>query len=434
MTAQAPAAFTATRDSIMTMTEAQRRRAMSSLDVPWDVNLYDPRDPRGVVHPHLGLLSMAVAGFALGQKNFRGAEDMAEDLGPRGRRRLGLRQKARRPSDTALYTLVSRQNPEGFRETVQTQVEEWLADGSVTNDLFERGVVSFDGKGSWSSTTHHLAGAKQSSCDAEGMKLSLLGSLRAVLTSSSARPCIDVELIADKEAESPTFRAMYPRVLKEFGEHFALVTGDAGLTARENATLVRQEPTPKHYLFWLKDNQPKLNAVADAALCEKPRLRTEERRNGKTVTRTLFVLDVADSTVVDMAGTAQVWCIRQTTKAKGEKLVVEDRHFITSMPEDFLDDAERLALVRLHWGIENGHNWTMDMVLDEDDSRPCQAGKDSVEVVLWLRVLAYNHLSRWRATLGLKDKRPYSWRRAVELLRDALVHCASPKVSVATLA
>ncbi|MCA2978898.1 MAG: hypothetical protein INH41_21485 [Myxococcaceae bacterium] len=84
---------------------------MSTLAVPWAVTLYDPRGPRGVIHQHLGLLRMAVAGFALGRTSFRGAEDVAEDLAPRGRRRLGPRQKARRPSDTALSTLVTR---EGF--------------------------------------------------------------------------------------------------------------------------------------------------------------------------------------------------------------------------------------------------------------------------------------------------------------------------------
>ncbi len=99
------------------------------------------------------------------------------------------------------------------------------------------------------------------------------------LTSSSSRPCIDVELIADKEAESPTFRKMFPRLCDTFGAHFAVVTGDAGLTARENATLVRSKG--KHFLFWLKDNQPKLNAIADSARCGKVRLRTEDRKQAE---------------------------------------------------------------------------------------------------------------------------------------------------------
>lgn len=352
------------------------------------------------------------------------------DLDASRRRELGLR---RAPSDTALYSLVSKQSPEGFRQTVQTQVEEWLADGSVRNDLFPRGVVSFDGKGSWSSTTTELDGAKNYPCDTAGTTLSLLGSLRAVLTSASARPCLDVELIADKDAESPCFRKMFPRVCETFGRSFAVVTGDAGLTARENAALLCANSKP--YLFWLKDNQPKLNAIAATApLGRKARLESAERRCGKTIARSLFVLDVADHPSVDMEGAAQVWCIRQTTTADGRMPVVEDRHFITSMPEGFLSDEQRLALVRLHWGIENGHNWTMDVILGEDDARPCQAGKDAVEVILWLRVLAYNILSRWRARLGLKDKRPIPWRRAIELLRDALVHLVMPKACVATLA
>ena len=135
----------------MPMTKAQRRRAVSHPDIPWDVNLYDPRDPRGPVHPHLALLGVSVAGFAFGRRTFRAAEDVAADLGPAARRALGLR-RLRCSSDTTLYSLVSHQSPEGFRQTVQTQVEEWLVDGSVKNDLFRLGVISCDGKGSWSST------------------------------------------------------------------------------------------------------------------------------------------------------------------------------------------------------------------------------------------------------------------------------------------
>jgi hypothetical protein len=42
-------------------------------------------------------------------------------------------------------------------------------------------------------------------------------------------------------------------------------------------------------------------------------------------------------------------------------------------------------------------------------------------VVAWLRALAYNVLSAWRASLPLEDRLPVAWARAFELLRDALV-------------
>jgi hypothetical protein len=45
-------------------------------------------------------------------------------------------------------------------------------------------------------------------------------------------------------------------VVERFGEHFQVVTGDAGLTAAQNAALVRSHG--KHYLFGLKGNQPTL--------------------------------------------------------------------------------------------------------------------------------------------------------------------------------
>lgn len=81
-----------------------------------------------------------------------------------------------------------------------------------------------------------------------------------------------------------------------------------------------------------------------------------------------------------------------------------------------------LRLVRLHWAVENRHNWTLDVVLKEDDRQPCLASRSALEVVAWLRVLAYNVLSSWRARLPLEDRLPVAWERACELLRDALVH------------
>ncbi len=68
------------------------------------------------------------------------------------------------------------------------------------------------------------------------------------------------------------------------------------------------------------------------------------------------------------------------------------------------------------------HNWTLDLVLEEDDRQPCLHSRAALEVTAWLRVLAYNLISSWRAALPLKDKLPVAWARACEVLRDALVH------------
>jgi hypothetical protein len=103
---------------------------------------------------------------------------------------------------------VSIHGVEEFRQTLQNQVDELWDSGVVRKDLFPFGVASIDGKGTWSSTSVEVEGAKESSYDAAGSPMWILGTLRAVLTSSKVRPCLDLELIAGKEAEPPTFRTI----------------------------------------------------------------------------------------------------------------------------------------------------------------------------------------------------------------------------------
>jgi predicted transposase YbfD/YdcC len=400
------------------MKPKQSQKAMGHLEVPWDVNVLDPRDARGRRHAHHGLLNALVLGLASGLRTLRAMEGLVEDASPLARRRLGL---PRSVSDSTLYRMLAAQNTEGFRETVWNQLDELWTRGLVSNDLVPGGVVAFDGKGAWSSTSTEVAGAKVSSCDADGKPLWLLGSLRAVLTSSSAQPCLDMQLIADKDAESPSFRTVFSRLCGSFGRRFRLVTGDAAFACRENAELVRD--AGKHYLFSVKGNQPTLLALAQAWLQHWPcELRTEERASGKVVTRELTRISFAeDDDAALFQGARQLWLNRQTTLIPGSQPTVDDRYFVTSLPVEDVTAQSALALIRLHWGIENGHNWTMDCILEEDDSQPCQQSRDAIEVLTWLRILALNIVSAWRARLPLKDGLPQPWRRVMQRLRDDAV-------------
>ena len=98
----------------------------------------------------------------------------------------------------------------------------------------------------------------------------------------------------------------------------------------------------------------------------------------------------------------------------------EDRVFITAVPWEELSANELLNLVRLHWVIENGCNWTADVILDEDSRRPCNQGYGPI-VVSWLLMLAYNLVSVFRAHLPLKDHRPERWERAREMTYQAFL-------------
>jgi predicted transposase YbfD/YdcC len=210
-------------------------------------------------------------------------------------------------------------------------------------------------------------------------------------------------------------------VVEHFGEHFQVMTGDAGLCAAENAALVLD--SQKHYLLGLKGNQPTLHDYAVVAIASKqgpPRARTEDRAHGETVVRELWTHALAAGEV-DFPGARLLLGVRQTHLKNDGTQSVEWRYFVTSLSTVDLAFKHLLKLVRLHWVIENQHHWTLDVVLKEDARQPCKASASSLEVTAWLRTLAYNLLAAWRAMLPLKNRLRVRWKRACEKLRDALV-------------
>ena len=414
----------------MAVTEAQARRALRRVDVPWSTKVVDPRKAHNQRHDHRGLLSVLAAAFACGRTCLRRVEEFSADLGKGARRALGV---GRAISDTTFFRVLAKQGVSGLRETVWGQVKDYVRAKVVSNDLFPVGVLSFDGKSLWVSTSTHVEGAKTTIDPASGVLTAGLMSVRAVLTSSRVRPCLDSEVIGEKAGEAPAFRRMFPRLAKEFGATFRIVTADAGLACRENAALVEDEG--KHYLFALRDNQKHLRANAVAMLEQVPlKVRTEDHRNGALIVRELRTVTVKD-TDLNFPGLQQLWCLRRRVTLYGATAPMSDevRYFASSIPPTLLSPTQQLGLVRLHWGIENSHNWTMDVALSEDDVQPCQLTRDAIEVVGWLRILGYNLLSAWRAQVPSKDRLPASWSRCMELLRDAFL-MNSDKVSLATIA
>ena len=350
---------------IMAVTEAQGRRALRHADFPWNTKVADPRKEHNQRHDHRGVLSVLAAAFACGRTCLRRVEEFSADLGKAARRRLGV---GRAISDTTLFRLLAKQGVKGLRETVWSQVHDLLQRKVVGNDLFPFGVLSVDGKSLWASTSSHVEGAKTTIDPASGVLTAALMSVRAVLTSSRARPCLDAEVIGEKAGEAPAFRLMFPRLAKEFGDSFRIVTADAGLTCRENAELV--EGAEKHYLFALRENQKSRHALAVSMLAQAPlKVGTTDHRNGATILRELRTVTVSDVSELDFPGLKQLWSLRRQVTLNGATVAVSDevRYFVSSIPPTLLTPTQQLDLVRLHWGIENGHNWTMDVALSEDD-------------------------------------------------------------------
>jgi hypothetical protein len=414
----------------MVATQAQARCALREADFPWAPQVKEPRSPINVKHGHHGLLSLLATAFACGRTVLRRVEDFAEDLGSSMRSELELEGV---PSDSALYQLLARQSPEGLPETLWAQVHDLERRKLLPRDLFPKGVVSVDGKVFWTSNVQSVDGAKVSVNEETGVATSSLMAVRAVLTSSSARPCLGQAIIGEKTGEAPAFRVLFPEMVREFGHLFEIVTGDAGLGCRENASRVLG--ARKHYLFSLKGNQPTLEAAAEELFASHPNhvlATSREHRNGAVLSRELSAVAVAGHPEAVFPGATQFWRVVQQSRIGPHVLSEEVRYFITDLDVTSFGADRALGLVRLHWGIENGANWTMDAVLREDDVQPCQQSRESIEVVSWLRLLGYNLLSAFRACAPKRDRLPQSWARSMERLRDAL--CFGTEVLLTPLA
>lgn len=397
----------------------QHRQAVRHAHLPWSDKVVDPRDARGTRHEHLGLLALVVAALAVGKRGLRDAAHLSKDVGARTRKRLGLPQAV---AGTTLWRLLGRQGTTGLRETVCAQAHRLLEDPRSARVDLPMGVVSIDGKSLWTTRQGDVPGLESVANDAEGSSLWRLGALRAVFTSLVAAPCVDLEFIGAKEGESPAFRQMLPRVVEAFGKHFGVVTGDAGLAASENAELVRSHRM--HYLFGLKGNQPTLQEHAVDVLARNrgsTRACTVEKQHGEVVRRELWTHSLKPGEV-DFPGARFLLLVLQSRKAEDGSVKEECRYFVTSLDTTCFNFQQLLQLVRLHWAIENRHNWTLDVILGEDEHQPCRPSRTALEAVAWLRALAYNILSSWRAMLPPDGRHLVAWRRACELLRDGLVH------------
>jgi len=396
----------------------QQRRALRHAQLSWSEQLVDPRDKQGQRHLHQGLLALLVVGFACGKAGLRQIEELSEDVGARARRELEV---ARKVSDSTLRRLLKEQRVGGLAETLRGWVQALLGQEGERHEL-PLGVASFDGKSVYSSTQKPVPGLESVSCDETGSPVWKLGAMRAALTRVRACPCLDLEFFGAKAGESPAFRQLLPRVVEHYGEHFQVVTGDAGLCATENAALVRS--LGKHYVLGLKGNQPTLHGHAVECIADKncpPRAHTQDRAHGKSTVRELWTHALKQGEV-DFPDALLLLCVRQTHLGDDGTQSTEWRYFVTSLSTVDLSFAHLLKLVRLHWAIENQHHWTLDMVLQEDARQPCRANASALAVTAWLRTLAYNLLAAWRDRLPLKDGLPVRWERACETLRDALVH------------
>jgi predicted transposase YbfD/YdcC len=375
----------------------------------------DLRHNRGQQSPLAALLRLMVVAIGCGVRKLRDIEALSQLMSRRMRRWIGLR--GAKVSDTTLYEMLRRSIPYGLRQALFEQLRVDIDRRAIRSDLFAGGVASYDGKcAAWGKGQRPNRWCQRGFFNYNAEASWRLFTLRACLTSSSARPVIDQQFLTH-DGEAAAFASMFSRDVKRFPRLFRYVTGDAGLTSNENAAAVVSKA--KHYLFALKLNHRWLFNMAVERLRDvAASAETSEPYRGKLVVRKLYRVEVP--TWVDFAGARQFLCVSRTRIDKKGRKRTNNRFYITSVPSDELSSKRLLLLVRLHWAIENGPNWTNDVVLDEDTHCPCKKGH-GVLTMSWLNIIAYNLIAVYRSQLPRVDGRRPCWRSVLRAVYHALL-------------
>jgi len=322
------------------------------------LTLPDQRDPRGIRYPLALLLTIATLAKLAEQNSPRAIADWAQ---------------LRAPTLTDLFGL---DRPTMPHPTTGNR----LFGGAVDPDHLTRLVADF--------LTTTVASARRSKRKRRGVFTlcldgkTLRGTIPAGMTRGVGRPLgsilaaylpeqgiVLIEVAVDgKENEIVTART----VLSLIDVHGCVVTGDALFAQRKLSRRIRRKGGD--YLWCVKENQETLYAEI-ATLFTTPPLPTVandftiaasvDTAHGRYEERGL----PASSLLVgssDWPPARQVFQVERHTVLSGGKTRTEISYGITSLPPDVADAARLLAVVRGHWGIENGLFYRRDVTLGED--------------------------------------------------------------------
>jgi hypothetical protein len=375
----------------------------------WDFSRFveDPRSRHGRRWHLNPLLTALLFGFVTNRRSLRGVEELTEWQGRWVRATVG-----RRVPDTTLYDLVSGLGPDGLRQQLHAQVYGlWRSKALEPVDL-PCTVASIDGK-------TLLSGRGEAGPDPELCQVShpkdqaarwQLRAVRSCLISAAGCPLIDQLGVPASTNEMGIFPQVFASLEAAYGVMIEVYSMDSGTCSLSNATLITA--ATKGYIFALKENQPELLKEAERLLGRRraPETSTEwEAYKGAQVRYHLYRTS-------EMAGylewkhLEQAWRVDREVRAASGAVTVERRYFVTSVHRGRFTPRQTLEVVRRHWMIENGANWTLDVVWDEDTKAWCTINH-AIEVLGLLRAMAYNLVTqlRCRYLRAGERKRPWGW-------------------------
>ena len=300
----------------------------------------DPRDRRGVRHPLVSVLCLAVTGILAGCRSLTAIWEHAADLEPADLGALGLEEGRALPSESTIRRVLQDLDP----GDLDARLTSWFF--TRTGAIGGRTVIAVDGK--------TMRGARTGSNPAPHL---LAAPGRAAGTALTQRR------VADKSNEIPALRDL----LAPLDLDGAVVTADAMHTQTGTAEWIRSRGA--HYVLTVKNNQPGLKrALKKLPWKDVPSTSVPDGSHGRRVRRTVQAVEAP--AWIDFPGAAQVIRIRRTRtvnkRGGGRRTTTEVAHLICSLPMTDAPPELVASWARGHWAIENRLHWIRDVVFDED--------------------------------------------------------------------
>ena len=381
--------------------------------------IHDTRADRGKRWKLQTLLRATLGAMVAGTTSLAKVEELSERMSRPTQRLLGVR---RRLPDTTLRNALCSIEPDEVRKPLHSLVRKANRRKALESNDLPFGVVSLDGKGFSVPSSDDWYAQRQT----QGENTALIGIVRTVtatLTSSAAKPIIDVTPIPAHTNEMGIFEQALDALCKAYRgiELFQLVTYDAGACSAHNATLVRARDL--HYLFGLTAGQPTLLQDAKHWLSSRKAAEadavSEDFDRGIRVVRRLFI---GKATVV-LDGWEHLRTVLriQTETFDGEDKPPDERYLISSLPSVRLTADHWLLVARRHWGVETSHQ-ILDTAFEEDDHPWIEACPRAALGVAILRRIAYTILALFRSVTQRSDERRATpWQTLMTDLFVALI-------------
>jgi hypothetical protein len=330
----------------------------------------DPRKPRGVRHPFVGMLVIALIGLMARQVDLVAIIDYFAEhwttLGPR----LGFKPWFGLPHPTTLSRLLARVP----LAVLQPAYQRWLAQLIADLPL----VAAVDGK------------YPHQSRDGEGLPFGIL-----TVFAHDLKLCLAQWVVSDHEAEPSVLKAHLEELFVQYPNLKAL-TMDAIFAQRGLCQLLVD--LKRGYMLRIKGNQPNVAAALIETFAEAPQRRPDaqsvDKRDGCVETRRLWLdQEVARYAASELGfpGAQQAGRLdKRILHLDTGEVKTETWYLVNYEPTGPLSPTEFLARVRGHWGIENSLHHVKDRSWGEDKHtlrRPGLAACFSVLLNVALSVL-----------------------------------------------